>query len=267
MNRNELFCVHPYSILDSFLDTLSCDHPCDTTQSSFSTAQPLVSIQMPFTATTLRQFFVTHLPTITQQCPVPEALKTPHQALDHAASTGTLTPWWLAERILLHALKDATLENEVVELMTSVQRAVAAEDWWSHAFDIVDQVMDVMTYAFQNVTLMNAFDADNALATVYYMLVFVVCCAGGEGGEDTSTSEAESTDTSPSSITTLLHTYSPALMRIASVVHKLLMNQEVFTFVRNGCGTFEKGCERDEDGACSGWRCVPRGRSSVPFLS
>lgn len=230
---------------------------------------------MPFTATTLRQFFVTHLPTITQQCPVPEALKTPHQALDHAASTGTLTPWWLAERILLHALKDATLEKEVVELMTSVQRAVAEEDWWSHAFDIVDQVMDVMTYAFQNVTLMNAFDADNALATVYYMLVFVVCCAGGDGGEgddggeDTPTSEAESTtDPTSSSITTLLHTYSPALMRIASVVHKLLMNREVFTFVRNGCGTFEKGCERDEDGAsCSGWRCVPRGKSSVPFLS
>ena len=68
--------------------------------------------EMSITTTTLRQFFVTYLPTITQQCPVPEALKTPHQALDHAASTGTLTPWWLAERILLHALKDTTLENK-----------------------------------------------------------------------------------------------------------------------------------------------------------
>lgn len=241
---------------------------------------------MPHTIspTSLRQVFVTHLPHILKQFPLPEALQpqriTINQEIDSASklpstSTGR-TSWWLAERIILHVLEDDIFEQEVVALMRCVREALAADSMMIHAFDVVEQVVDVMSYAFQNVTLKNAFDQDNALPTVYYMLLFVMCCAwdaGGENGDDDDNETAEPAETPPPYIKHI-RTYEPTLARIAVVVHKLLLNQEVFAFVRRcgecgcsgPCGTFGYGTNttdgtRDSRVGRCGWRlfggCVP----------
>lgn len=217
--------------------------------------------------TSLRHTFVAHLPHLTQQFPLPDSLRPHHhtvqtlsaaptpngQSPNSSSPTTELTSWWLAERILLHVLEDETFEQEVIELVRCVRQALAADSWMTHAFDVVEQVVDVMTYAFQNVTLKNAFDQDNALPTVYYMLLFVVCCACGEegaGAGETGSGDGGDDVDGPVSPRFIEHVrvYEPAMARIAVVVHKLLLNQEVFEFVRN-CGYGGRVCG---GGLCGG---------------
>jgi len=233
------------------------------------------------TATSLRHAFVTKLPSIIRHFPLPPSLHPHHHttinALNHPNtavnnSTTGLTSWWLAERIILHVLEDDTFEHEVVELMRCVQKALAAESLMTNAFDIVEQVVDVMSYAFQNVTLKNAFDQDNALPTVYYMLLFVMCCASDSSSDNDGDNGSDKIATQPSYISHI-RTYEPILARIAVVVHKLLLNQEIFAFVRRcgecSCsgpcgayGTTGTSVTRNSHGGRCGWRlfgggCVP----------
>lgn len=149
-----------------------------------------------------------------------------------AAEQSAAAQWWLAEQIVTHALEDPELEDKAVHLLNTVREAVDQDAFVVHAFGIVDQVMDIMTHAFRDPALKNAFDTENALVTVYYTLMFVMCSAYGSHA---------SRDACSGSVADIIQEHEPFVLCVASLVHKLLVNREVYEFVEECAGCFRGG--------------------------
>lgn len=204
-----------------------------------------------FDAKSLQAFFNDQLNRLTT---VPEEL-VPY-TVDAKSNTQMHDPWWLAERIVVSLIVDTTLENELVALLQLLHTAVTGDAFVEHVFDIVQQVIDVMSHAFKHVALKNAFNIQNALVTVYYLVVFLVCCAlghhdhqqrqSGENATDNATDAENATDAStgddnaptetqastpPHPVLATLQAHEGSIVKLATMVNKLLLNNEVYEFI------------------------------------
>ena len=133
-------------------------------------------------------------------------------------------PWWLAEAIVISALDDQTLENDVLELMQIMEDGVQQDSFLHHVFDIVERLMDIMTQSFRNPSLKNAFTVDNAFITLFYVVQFTLSCALGE-------------DRGKSEVLDVLKQYEKILLSLASMASKLLLNNDVYEFVSDSLDT------------------------------
>ena len=142
------------------------------------------------------------------------------------------TPWWLAERVVDKLLEDCRTEAALMKLFDRSQTAMKQNNYLAHSLDIVDQTVDLMSYAFQDGNLKNAFHKNNALPTVYYVMVFLTGCSCY-----TSLSECDGhcpLDNAHRTAHCTLVELGILLMQVAKVVTKLLLNQEIYEFV-NEC--------------------------------
>ena len=204
-----------------------------------------------FDAKSLQAFFNDQLNQLTT---VPDEL-VPY-TVDAKSNTQMHDPWWLAERIVVSLIEDTTLESELVELLQLLHTAVSGDAFVEHVFDIVQQVIDVMSHAFKNVALKNAFNIQNALVTVYYLVVFLVCCAFGHYDHQQNSENAENSENAknaedaeastgsnnapaaetqaspqPHPVLVTLQAHEGSIVKLATMVNKLLLNNEVYEFI------------------------------------
>lgn len=188
-----------------------------------------------FDAQSLKAFFTDQLQSLTT---IPSELA-PYTDADSARAND---PWWLAERIVVSVIEDTTLETELVQLLQLLHTAATGESFVEHVFDIVQQLIDVMSHAFKNVALKNAFNIKNALVTVYYLVVFLLCCALGHHGSEKEATDndneerkddqpAETSRSAPHPVLTTLQAHESAIVKLATMVNKLLLNNEVYEFI------------------------------------
>lgn len=142
-----------------------------------------------------------------------------------AINTDETSPWWLAERIIVSAFEDASLEANILELLDLIRKAIDENDVLSYIFDIADSLFDIVTTVLTASTLKNMFNEDNALITVYYTTVFIVCCAFS--GRDKNGDGVDDGEAMVQSI----HKYDEIWVRLARLATKLLLNQQVYEFV------------------------------------
>lgn len=144
----------------------------------------------------------------------------PDDLSKHIATTTLVAdkdPWWLAEAIVISALENTELEKNIFELIQILERSIQNDMLLHHMFEIVERVIDVMSYIFQNPTFKNDFTTDNAFVTLYYVVVFIMCCSLGENRD-----KCEVLD--------LLKQHESIIISLASMASKLLLNNDVYEF-------------------------------------
>ena len=137
----------------------------------------------------------------------------------------TQTPWWLAERIVVSAFEDEALEADVVALLDLIRTAITEKAVLGNIFDIAERLFDVVTAVLAAPQLKNLFTEANALVTVYFTTVFVVCCAFGGRDED-----GDGVDDGEAMIASIRE-HEGVWVRLARLATKLLLNQQVYEFV------------------------------------
>jgi acetylglutamate synthase len=134
-------------------------------------------------------------------------------------------PWEVAEAIVVHALEDAELEEDVVELMRTLADSVHPDRvLLPNVFMIVENVVDLMSTVFQNASLKNAFTYENTFVTIYYVVVFILSCSVCE-------------DRTKSEVIEILKQSEAVCVPLASMASKLLRNNDVYDFVSDSVGT------------------------------
>ena len=134
-------------------------------------------------------------------------------------------PWEVAEAIVVHALEDAELEEDVVELMRTLADSVHPDRvLLPNVFTIVENVVDLMSTVFQNASLKNAFTYENTFVTIYYVVVFILSCSVCE-------------DRTKSEVIEILKQSETVCVPLASMASKLLRNNDVYDFVSDSVGT------------------------------
>ena len=127
-------------------------------------------------------------------------------------------PWWLAEAIVKTAVDDEEAEGAVLQLLQTVEASVQKKALMENMCEIVEHMMDVVSYGLKIPALKNTFSKDNALVTVYYVLVFVMSCAIGESRDDCE-------------VLSTVRSYEKIIIAVASMASKLLVNNEVYEFI------------------------------------
>lgn len=168
----------------------------------------------------LASFLRTHLPQLT-------AVPTDLQPYVHTAGTdgAHATPWWLAERIVVSAFEDPSLEADVCTLIDRIRQAVAEQALVAHGFAIAEALFDVVIAVLAAPTLQNLFTEENALLTVYFTTVFVVCCAFG--GKDENHDGVDD----GAAMVAQIREHEELWVRLARLSSKLLLNRQVYEFV------------------------------------
>jgi hypothetical protein len=148
---------------------------------------------------------------------IPDGLK-PH--VDDLPPDDKCCPWWLAEAIVKSAIDDDDKEAEtlVVTLLQNVKESVQAESLMENVCEIVENLINILTFAFRTPALKNAFNADNAFITMYYLIVFIM-------------SGAISEDCNDCEILATVRGYEKMNLRVSSMVGKLLLNNDVYEFI------------------------------------
>jgi hypothetical protein len=165
-------------------------------------------------------FLQTNLPKLTT---VPDDLKDYVHTAN--ADVPSQSPWWLAERIVVSSLSLPQLEQDVVALLECIRKAMTEDDVFTHLFDIADKLFDVMEVVLSEATLKNAFSEENALITVYFTTVFMVCCAyRGQDENNDGVDDGEA-------MVTAIRKYEDIWVRLARLATKLLQNRQVYEFV------------------------------------
>lgn len=160
---------------------------------------------------TMKSWLEEHLQNVVY---IPEDL----EAHIHTVRMSPHDPWWLAEAIVISALEDSELEGEVLELMQIMEDSVQKNTFMNNLFDIVERVVNVMSQMFRAPALKNAFTKDNALVTIYYVVMFVFSCSLGE---DRDTNE----------VLNVLKEYESIFLRLSQMTSKLMLNNDVYEFV------------------------------------
>lgn len=127
-------------------------------------------------------------------------------------------PWWLAEAIVKTAVDDEEAEDVVLQLLQTVEASVQKKALMENMCEIVEHMMDVVSYGLKMPALKNTFNKDNALVTVYYVMVFVMSCAIGEDRDDCE-------------ILATVRENEKIILAVASMASKLLLNNEVYEFI------------------------------------
>ena len=145
----------------------------------------------------------------------------PDDLIKHTAHTSEQDnnhPWWLSEKIVRVAIEDKDMESKIVLLMQTIQQSVQNNTFLENSFEMIENVIDVMSCAFKTPALKNAFNKDNALVTVYYVVIFIMSCALGGDRKDNEILET-------------IREYEKLILSLASMANKLLLNNEVYEFV------------------------------------
>ena len=145
----------------------------------------------------------------------------PQDLVKHISDTSgqdTNHPWWLAESVVKVAVEDKDMENNILLLMQTIEQSIQNNTFLENSFEIVEDIIDVMSCAFKTPSLKNAFNTDNAFVTVYYVIVFIMSCALGEDRKDNEILET-------------IREYEKIILSLASLANKLLLNNEVYEFV------------------------------------
>ena len=150
---------------------------------------------------------------------IPESLV---EHLKNAPQDNEHEPWWLAECIVKSTMNDEKAEGNIITLLQTIEQSVQNDTFMENLFEIVENVIDIMSCAFKTPLLKNSFHKDNAFITVYYVVVFVMSCALGEDRED-------------SEILDIIRHYESIILSLASMANKLLLNNEVYEFVAETC--------------------------------
>lgn len=172
--------------------------------------------------THLTPFLAKHLPKLTD---VPADLAPYVHTADASTEADAQTPWWLAERIVVSAFEDAALEADVVALLDLIRTAITEQAVLGNIFDIADRLFDVVTAVLAAPKLKNLFTEANALVTVYFTTVFVVCCAFGGRDED-----GDGVDDGEAMVASIRE-HEDVWVRLARLATKLMLNQQVYEFV------------------------------------
>lgn len=127
-------------------------------------------------------------------------------------------PWWLAEAIVKSAIDDKEAETLVLTLLQNVKESVQAESLMENVCEIVENIMDIMSFAFRTPALKNTFNKDNTFITVYYLIVFIMSCAISEDRDDCE-------------ILATVRGYEKIILRVSSMAGKLLLNNDAYEFI------------------------------------
>ena len=79
-------------------------------------------------------------------------------------------------------------------------------------------MMDIVSYGLKTPALKNTFNKDNALVTMYYVIMLLIICAIGEDRDD-------------SEILAFVQEYEKIMLAVASMSSKLLVNNDVYEFI------------------------------------
>lgn len=134
-------------------------------------------------------------------------------------------PWWLAEAIVRTAIEDEEAEAACLNVLETIEKSVQSDCFLNNICEILSNVVELLTVGLKIPFLKNAFNKDNALVTLYYILVFVISCAVGEDRDD-------------SEVVALVRKYENTTLMVASMATKLLVNNTVYEFVMDttqGC--------------------------------
>lgn len=142
--------------------------------------------------------------------------------------------WWLAQKIITHAIETPSMEQQLLDLLEALRR-VTQEDGplTVYAIHLVNQLMDLVSGTLRSPALMNAFDPDKALMTLYYVLRLLLCCAlkGRVGGgidcgalDDITTARHDTA----ALLDHVLRTYEAEIVRVVQTVNRLLLNRDVY---------------------------------------
>ena len=127
-------------------------------------------------------------------------------------------PWWLAEAIVCTAIEDDEAQTACMNVMQTIEQSVQEDCLMNNICDILQDVVELLTVALKTPFLKNAFNKDNALVTMYYVLVFVISCAVGDDRDDCE-------------VIALVRKYEKTTLTVASMASKLLVNNTVYEFV------------------------------------
>lgn len=127
-------------------------------------------------------------------------------------------PWWLAEMIVRTAIEDGDAEEACMNVLQTIERSVQSKNFMDNVCEIMQDLIELLTIAFNTPMLKNAFHKDNALVTLYYVIVFVISCAVGEDRDDCE-------------VLAIIREYETTTLKVASMASKLLVNNMVYEFV------------------------------------
>lgn len=144
--------------------------------------------------------------------------------VDGLSAEDKSSPWWLADAIVKSAIDDNEAETMVLTLLQSVEESVQAESLMEHVCEIVENLTDIMSFAFKTPALKNAFNKDNAFITVYYLIVFIMSCAISEDRDNCE-------------ILATVRSYEKTILRVSSMAGKLLLNNDVYEFIVDAAET------------------------------
>ena len=161
---------------------------------------------------TTKEWLDTHLQNITY---IPQDLV---KHISQASRQDTNHPWWLAERVVKVAVEDKDMESNILLLMQTIERSIQNKTFLEDSFEMIENVIDIMSCAFKLPSLKNAFNTENAFVTVYYVIIFIMSCALGEDRNDNEIVET-------------IREYEKIILSVASMANKLLLNNEVYEFV------------------------------------
>lgn len=160
----------------------------------------------------LREWCIAHIHNMAY---VPDELK---DHIESAVDEYHPNPWWLAEAIVKTAVEDQEGEELIVQLLQTVESAVRKKKVMEHVCEIVEQTVDVLSYGLRTPILKNAFNKDNALVTVYYVIVFTMSCAISEARDDCE-------------ILAVVKEHEKKILTVASMTSKLMVNNAVYEFI------------------------------------
>lgn len=133
-------------------------------------------------------------------------------------------PWFLAHRIVISAIENEALQDDLTALLTLVQRALKEKQLFQHILEIAEKLFDIISVVLAEPKLINLFTEENALITIYFSLVFFVCCAHAKDEDDDGTVDA-------SSMIANIREHEEIWVRLAKLANTLLLNQQVHEFV------------------------------------
>ena len=171
----------------------------------------------------LTPFLNKHLESLTE---IPNELK----GYVHTADSGipvdkeSTKPWFLAHRIVVSAIENDALQDDLTALLTLVQSALQEKQVLRYILEIAERLFDIISVVLAEPELINLFTEENALITIYFSLIFFICCAhakdeNNDGIVDESTMIAN------------IHEHEELWIRLARLANTLLLNQQIHEFV------------------------------------
>ena len=132
-------------------------------------------------------------------------------------------PWALAKRMVLGLLTDASYETQTLALLESLHTMLTQKTFLQNAVGIADDIFQLVSRILADPQFLNAFSKENALVTLYFLIIFLMSCARVE-------------------IKQVLE-HEDTIVRIALFANRLLLNRQVYQFSRGATRCMVRKCK------------------------